>query len=248
MGTNHVVEMTDLPALILAGGLGTRLRGVLADRPKVLAPVAGRPFLSYLLDQLQAAGVRQVILCSGYGADQLEATLGTRHGSLALAYSREPEPLGTGGAIRLALPHVAAEAMLVLNGDSYVDCSLSDFMAWHWGRAFAGSLLLTRVPDAARFGTVEVDGQGAIRSFREKRGMAEPGWINAGIYLLSRRLVEKLPQGRAVSLEREAFPLWLTEGLGGYQRQAAFLDIGTPESLAQADAFFQRVGRAGARA
>jgi D-glycero-alpha-D-manno-heptose 1-phosphate guanylyltransferase len=230
-----------LPALILAGGLGTRLRGVLADRPKVLAPVAGRPFLSYLLDQVQAAGVRDVILCCGYLADQIEAMFGARHGALSLTYSRETEPLGTGGALRLALPGVQAEAMLVLNGDSYVDCPLADFVTWHRQHAFAGSLLLTRVPDAARFGTVAVREQGAVLSFKEKRGVPDPGWINAGVYLLARRLVERLPEGRAISLEHEAFGQWLSEGMGGYQLQAAFLDIGTPESLAQADEFFGRL-------
>jgi D-glycero-alpha-D-manno-heptose 1-phosphate guanylyltransferase len=228
-------------ALILAGGLGTRLRGVLADRPKVLAPVAGRPFLHYLLDQLQAAGVQNVVFCCGYRADQVEATFGGRHGSLSLTYSRETQPLGTAGAVRLALTHVAGESLLVLNGDSYVDCPLGDFMAWHLERAFAGSLLLTRVADAARFGTVTVDEKGAIRSFQEKRGVPEPGWINGGIYLLSRRLIEQLPLGQPMSLEHDAFGRWLTEGLGGYQREAAFLDIGTPESLAQADEFFQRL-------
>jgi NDP-sugar pyrophosphorylase family protein len=229
----------DIPALILAGGMGTRLRGVLDDRPKVLAPIAGRPFLSYLLDQLEAAGIRRAVLCSGYRAEQLEVALGGRHGRLELSYSREPEPLGTGGALRLALPRVAGDLVLALNGDSYLDCPLREFIAWHRQHGFAGSILLTRVADAGRFGTVAAAPGGAIQSFHEKRGVPEPGWINSGIYLLSRRLVEALPQGKAVSLEREAFPLWLAQGLGGYQHEAAFLDIGTPESLAQAEAFFQ---------
>jgi D-glycero-alpha-D-manno-heptose 1-phosphate guanylyltransferase len=101
------------------------------------------------------------------------------------------------------------------------------------------------VPDAARFGTVEVDEQERVRSFREKRGTPEPGWINAGVYILARRLVASLPEGQAVSLEQEAFPQWLTDGLGGYRRQAAFLDIGTPESLAQAEQFFTDLRRSG---
>jgi NDP-sugar pyrophosphorylase family protein len=229
----------DIPALILAGGLGTRLRGVLADRPKVLAPIAGRPFLSYLLDQLEAAGVRRVVLCSGHQGDQLETAFGGRYRRLVLSYSRESEPLGTGGALRLAVPSVSGDWLLALNGDSYVDCPLQEFSAWHQQHAFAGSILLTRVADAGRFGTVTVAAGGAIQSFQEKRGLPEPGWINGGIYLLSRRLVAALPQGRAVSLEREAFPAWLAEGLGGYQRTAPFLDIGTPESLARAEAFLK---------
>ncbi|MCI0455432.1 MAG: nucleotidyltransferase family protein [Gemmataceae bacterium] len=232
--------MIDIPALILVGGLGTRLRSVLPDRPKALAPVAGRPFLSYLFDQLQAAGLRRAVLCTGYQAHQVEATFGPRYGALVLTYSREEAPLGTGGALRLALPKLDAEEALVLNGDSYVDYPLAEFHAWHREHGFAGSLLLTWTEDTARFGTVEVDAAGRIRAFREKQGLARPGWINAGIYLLARRLLEALPAGRPVSLEREAFPAWLAGGLGGPVRRAAFLDVGTPESLAQAEAFLAK--------
>ena len=112
--------MVDVPALILAGGLGTRLEGVVTGIPKVLAPVCGRPFLSYLLDQLQAAGVREVVLCTGYRADQVFETFGTRYEELSLRYSSESRPLGTAGAIRQAVGLVGAERFLVLNGDSYV--------------------------------------------------------------------------------------------------------------------------------
>jgi NDP-sugar pyrophosphorylase family protein len=233
--------MIDIPALILVGGLGTRLRSVLPDRPKALAPVAGRPFLSFLFDQLQAAGVRRAVLCTGYRAHQVEETFGSRYGDLALSYSHEETPLGTGGALRLALPRLDAELALVLNGDSYVDCSLAEFHAWHREHGFAGSLVLTWVEDAARFGTVDVGATGRIQAFREKQGLSRPGWINAGIYLLPRQLLEALPADRRVSLEREAFPAWLLGGLGGCARRAAFLDVGTPESLAQAEAFLAGV-------
>jgi NDP-sugar pyrophosphorylase family protein len=233
--------MTDIPALILAGGLGTRLRGVLADRPKVLAPVAGRPFVSYLLEQLDAAGVSRVMLCTGYRGDEVERTFGARYGSLALTYSREEAPRGTAGALRLALPQVAGSLLLALNGDSYVACPLAEFIAWHRERRGAGSLLLTSVADVARFGSVEVDANGVVQSFREKRAAAGHGWINAGVYLLERRLLESIPPDRPVSLEQEMLPQWLTEGLGGYARELPFLDIGTPESLAAAEAFLQRV-------
>jgi NDP-sugar pyrophosphorylase family protein len=233
--------MINIPALILVGGLGTRLRSVLPDRPKALAPVAGRPFLAFLLDQLQAAGVRRVVLCTGYQAHQVEETFGSRYRDLSLAYSREEMPLGTGGALRLALPLLDAEHALVLNGDSYVDLPLGEFHTWHREHGFAGSLLLTWVEDAARFGTVETDASGRIQAFREKQGLSRPGWINAGVYLLARAHLEELPAGRPVSLEREAFPAWLAEGLGGYTRRAAFLDVGTPESLAQAETFLAGV-------
>lgn len=227
----------DVPALILVGGLGTRLRSVLNDRPKPLAPVGGRPFVTFLLDQLQAAGCRRVTLCTGYRSQQVAEAIGSRFGSLEVTYSVEPEPLGTGGAVRLAMSQAPGELFLVMNGDSYVNCSLGEFFEWHRAHGCPGSLVLTRVADAGRFGTVEVDEAGRIQSFREKEGLSRPGWINAGVYLLPRRWVEALPAG-PMSLERDGFPVWLRDGLGGFAREAAFLDVGTPETLAQAEAFF----------
>ena len=117
-------DISNIEAAILAGGLGTRLRSVVPDRPKVLAEIGGRPFIEILLDQVAAAGIRTAVLCTGYLGDQIEARLGTRRGPLALRYSREVEPLGTGGALRLALPMLASDTVLVLNGDSYCDADL----------------------------------------------------------------------------------------------------------------------------
>ena len=236
--------MIDIPALILAGGMGTRRRGVLPDTPKVLAPVAGRPFLAHLLDWLVDGGVRDVILCTGYRAEQLTHEFGARYRDMYLYYSWEPQPLGTGGALRRALGLTHAETVLALNSDCFVSCDLAAFLGWHQAHGFAGSLVLAEVEDASRFGTVRVHESGAIASFEEKRGRAEPGWINGGVYLLSRRLLESMPEGQPVSIEREGFPAWLSSGLGGYQSSGAFLDIGTPESLARAEAFLAGVGTA----
>jgi NDP-sugar pyrophosphorylase family protein len=209
----------------------------MANRPKVLAPIGGRPFLSYLFDQLENAGVSRVVLCTGHLAEQIEETFGPRYGRLALSYSREQQPLGTGGALRQALGMVVGDLLMVLNGDSYTACPLAAFLTWHRRHCFPGSLVLTWVEDASRFGTIEVGAGDAIASFHEKQGLPRPGWINAGIYLLSRKLIEALPVGKPVSLEREAFPDWMASGLGGYALRAPFLDIGTPDSLARAETF-----------
>ncbi len=229
--------MEEITALILAGGLGTRLRGVLPDTPKVLAPVLGRPFLAHLLDALDAAGIREVVLCTGYKAEQVEQAFGLKYKKLTIHYSREDEPLGTGGALRQAALAGQRQQFLALNGDSFVAVDLPKFVAWHQARGWAGSLVLTRVPDAGRFGTVRSEEDGRILSFDEKQGRAEPGWINAGIYLLTRDLLSSLPATGAVSIERDAFPHWIERGLGGFRVEAPFLDIGTPETLAQAEAF-----------
>jgi NDP-sugar pyrophosphorylase family protein len=231
-----------IPALILAGGLGTRLRGVLPDTPKVLAPVAGRPFLAHLLDALAACCCRHVTLCTGYKAEQIEAAFGTSYKTMAIRYSREEQPLGTGGALRQAAAAQPGEWFLAMNGDSYVHCDLEDFTDWSLAAGFAGSLVLTRVEDAGRFGTVTADDSGRIVGFEEKRGLAEPGWINAGVYMLARERLLSLPERGPVSLEREGFPQWLGR-LGGYRAPGPFLDIGTPESLSQAEAFLTSLRR-----
>jgi phosphoheptose isomerase len=232
--------------VVLAGGLGTRLRSVLSDRPKCLAEVGGRPFLRILLDQMAAAGVSRIVLCTGHLGDQVRAAIGNTHCGIPVVYRWEDRPLGTGGALRQALADSSEDLFLVANGDSYVAADLAVFQHLHQEGGLAGSLLLVHVADCARFGTVDIAADGRIRGFAEKRGVAEPGWINAGIYLLSRPLLESLPATTPLSLEREVFPLWLEGGLGSYAVRAPFLDIGTPESLAAAGPFFAalRGGRA----
>lgn len=234
--------MNEMPtAVVLAGGLGTRLHAVAGDRPKVLVPVGRRPFLSYLLDQVSAAGIHDVVLCTGYMDQRIQQAIGSTYGQLSVCYSHEAEPLGTAGALRLALERVDDDTWLVMNGDSYVDADLNAFLAWHRERKFTASLVLTRVENAARYGTVQVGKDGAISGFDEKRG-ATPAWINAGVYLISRRLIESLPSGKTLSIERDVFPRWIGNGLGGFRTRSAFLDVGTPESYAQAETFFANLG------
>jgi NDP-sugar pyrophosphorylase family protein len=217
--------------------MGTRLRASVADRPKVLAEVCGRPFLAHLLDQLAVAGVRDVVLCTGYMGEQVEAAFGGQHGPLRLRYSRESEPLGTGGALALAAPLVGSDPALVLNGDSYCDADLVAFGVRHAELGAEGTVLLKHMPDAGRYGRVELGAGDAVEAFREKSSSA-PGWINAGLYLLSPRVLDSIPTGRAVSLERDILPDWISRGLFGHQTDGRFIDIGTPESYAEAERFF----------
>ncbi|MBI3895984.1 MAG: D-glycero-beta-D-manno-heptose 1,7-bisphosphate 7-phosphatase [Acidobacteria bacterium] len=238
-----------LAAAILVGGLGTRLSSVLAGSPKVLAPVRGRPFLAYLFDQLEAAGFQRVVLCTGYLGEQVQLAFGDRYRGLNLTYSQEKEPLGTGGALRLAFSTLDSDPFLVMNGDSYCDADLDQFVEWHQTHPGENTLLVTYVPDTRRFGRVRLDPAGQILSFEEKH--ADPpegnhpgvmdetlgGWINAGIYLLSRRFLSSIPSNRPVSLERDIFPAWVGRGLRAYQVRIPFLDIGIPESYAAASSF-----------
>jgi NDP-sugar pyrophosphorylase family protein len=232
------VTLQHTTAAILAGGFGTRLRPVLSDRPKTLAPVRGRPFIAFLLEQLLTSGIPRVVLCTGFMGDVVQATLGERFGPLPLDYSQETAALGTGGALRLALPQLDSEHVLVMNGDSFCDVNLASFWALHVERQAAATLLLTEVPDTGRYGQVETDSDGAVQRFREKEPGLGPGWINAGVYLLRRSVVEAIPEGRAVSLERDVFPALIGRGLYAYSGGGRFLDIGTPESYEQAVHFF----------
>jgi histidinol-phosphate phosphatase family protein len=238
-----LMRSTDLTtAMILAGGVGSRLRSVVSDRPKVLASIHGRPFLAYLLDVLDRAGVREVVLCTGYMAEFVEETLGTRFGRMRLVYSRESTPLGTGGAIRAALGRVDAKSLLIFNGDSFCEADLASMAAVHCARRAKATILLTEVPDTARFGRVWIDDDGQLLTFEEKGAHAGPGWINAGVYFVQRELLESIPAGHAVSLERDVFPSWIGRGLYGHPVHGRFLDIGTPESFAEAEAFFNVSG------
>lgn len=232
-------ELADATAAILAGGLGTRLRSRIADRPKVLALVHGRPYLSYLLEQLAGAGLRTVVLLTGYLAEQVQATFGDSYAGMRLAYSSEPSPLGTAGALRRALPFLSSSTILLLNGDSYCAASLPEFWEFHQRQAADFSLVLIRQEDCSRFGRVQVTPEGRVVCFEEKAQAGGAGWINAGIYLIQRKLIEELPADRPLSLERDFFPDWVgRKRFCGFARTGRFLDIGTPESYAQTETFF----------
>jgi len=226
-------------AAILSGGLGTRLRSVVNDRPKVMAPVAGRPFLTYLLDQLADAGIERVVLCTGYLAANVLDELGSGYRGMRLVHSVEETPLGTGGALGKAAPLFSGETLLVLNGDSYCQCDLADFARGFAASGACAGMVLNRVPDVARFGAVVTDGASRVVEFVEKGDRQGPGWINAGIYLLPTALLEEIGGERTVSLEREIFPTLLERGLHGHRCHGAFIDIGVPEEYRRAQTFFQ---------
>ncbi|MFB2936494.1 nucleotidyltransferase family protein [Aerosakkonemataceae cyanobacterium BLCC-F154] len=231
-------DLAGVTATILAGGLGTRLRSVVVDRPKTLAKIGDRPFLTYLLEKLAATEIKNVVLCIGYLGEQIETIFGNSYKSLNLFYSQETSPLGTGGALRLALPLVKSDSILVMNGDSFCDASLSDFFSDYCQQKAEVSLLLTQVSDTSRYGQVKLDTNGKLISFAEKANSSGSGWINAGIYLIKRQKVQEIPENRFVSLEKEMFPTWIESGIYGYQASGRFIDIGTPESYAQAENFF----------
>jgi len=235
---SKTVKLSDITAVILAGGLGTRLRPAVFDKPKVLAEVCGRPFLSYLLDQLCRAGTREVILCTGYMGDMVQKIYGDTYKSLHLLYSLEDEPIDTGGAIRLATPLFKSDVVLVMNGDSYIDADIVSYVDWFFEKDRQASILLTRVSDTGRYGMVKAEKDESVLAFEEKGVARGSGWINAGVYLLKKSLIVSIPPGKVFSLERDFFPSLVRKGLLGYQCKGSFIDIGTPESYATAEKFF----------
>jgi D-glycero-alpha-D-manno-heptose 1-phosphate guanylyltransferase len=233
----------DVTAFILAGGLGTRLRSVLPDTPKAMAPIAGAPFLNHLLDKLVLSGITRTILCTGHLAGQIEGAIGGTYRGMEMAYSREDRPMGTGGAVRLALPFLETSRALVLNGDSFCDFDAAAHLARHESAKAQGTLVLARVDDCSRYGSVTLGADDSVSRFQEKGALKGGGWINAGVYLLERSVLQAIPAGREVSLERETFPGLVGNGLYGFRMEAGgFIDIGTPDSYAQAQEFFQSRG------
>ncbi len=175
-------------AIVLAGGFGTRLSHVVSDLPKPMAPVAGRPFLEYLLDDLLRQGIRHVVLSTGHLHEKIESHFGTHYRSLALSYAYEAVPLGTGGGILNALRHCHEETVAVLNGDTLFRIDLARLAAFHGERHALLSLALRQVDDTARYGRVQITAVGRIEAFLEKAATQGPGLINGGIYLLSQQL------------------------------------------------------------
>lgn len=236
------MPLTNTDAVILAGGLGTRLRSVVADRPKVLAPIGDRPFLDYQFNWLASFGVRRVVMAIGHLAGQVQTYVQSRgFPGLQVITSVESKPLGTGGAIRSVLPYIESETALVINGDSFTDADLGSFQTFHTSVSARLSLLLTKTPAPQRFGSVDTDNSGQVVRFREKaESQATDQYINAGVYLMDRSIIADIPQDTNVSVERDVFPRMCGQGLWAMKGEFPFIDIGTPESYEEAETFLSR--------
>src|SRR5437773_8729114 len=228
------VPSSAVRAFVLCGGPGTRLRPVLADRPKSMALIAGTPFLQLLLDRLRSQGVNDVILGTGYMAEKIESYFGSGNKrAMRIRYSREHEPLGTGGALKLAEP-IISDPVLVLNGDSYVEWSLVPMLELFKAKDADLVLVLQAVADVTRYGSVALDQGGRVTQYVEKGATAGAGLINAGVYLIRKQIVAELPAGTAISLERDVFPRLLGRRVYGLVSTGLFIDIGIPDDLKRA--------------
>ncbi len=224
-------------AIALVGGFGTRLRPLTLDRPKPILPIAGRPFLAHLVERLARAGVARVVLSCGFRPDAISAELGDEWAGIPIDYHVEPEPLGTAGAIRFAaLAAGVDEPFLALNGDVLATFEPADLVGFHRSRNAKATIALTPVEEPSRYGLVLADGTGEVASFLEKPGdselesVAEPFLINAGSYVLDPVVLDAIPAGRSVSIEREVFPSLIGLGLYAWEAPGYWNDIGTPQS------------------
>ncbi|MFH0824197.1 MAG: nucleotidyltransferase family protein [Pseudomonadota bacterium] len=225
--------------LILVGGLGTRLRSVVSDRPKPMALVEGMPFLEVLIRSLVRKGLGDFVLLTGHMADMIERHFDERPIEGAMVrFSKEDAPLGTGGAVRNAL-EFAGDPSLLVNGDTFFDADVAALHEFHLKTGADATLSLTMVDDASRYGSVATGATGMVLGFREKsQAGSGPGLINAGVSMLSLRFIETLPSGRAFSMEQEIFPGFAGTGkMFGLVQDGAFFDIGTPESYREFGAF-----------
>jgi len=220
--------------LVLAGGKGTRLAAAVPNRPKVLAPVGDHPFLDIFLERLHGHGLRRVALLLGVYHQQVLDHLrgaGVVPAGMEIATVVEDQPLGTAGALRLAAAFCGS-TFLVANGDTYLDLDAPSLWAEHQRTGALVTLAGVRVPDAGRYGGLEVDGEGRLRAFREKDPAGGPGLISGGVYVMEPALLDWIPSGRGVSLEQEVFPALIAGGrrLQVVPQSGRFFDIGTEAS------------------
>lgn len=217
-------------AVILAGGMGTRLHPITQDStPKVLAEVRGKPFIHWLLRHLQHQGINKVIMAVHHLADQVQTFIGDNFNGMEISYSFETIPLGTGGATRMAIEQSDSSRIWVFNGDTWFPVNLKSMLSRHGQSGNQITIALKKLYDFNRYGSITMDNKGRITGFREKQTIKE-GYINGGIYLMETEVLKSFATGTRFSLEHDLFEQRIGDlKLGGYKSKARFIDIGQPE-------------------
>jgi NDP-sugar pyrophosphorylase family protein len=214
--------------VILCGGLGTRLKKVVSDRPKAMAEINNRPFLDLLINHIAKFGFHRFILCTGYKADNIVYYYANKKNAFAIEISNETKPLGTGGALKNAERLIKSDPFLVLNGDSFCDADLSGFLQFHFRNKSILSIIVAKTGNTRDYGTIRMDAGGRIVQFSEKTNQGKTAFINAGIYLFSEKALSLISAGMEFSLEYDLFPTLTGKAFYGYMSESEVLDIGTP--------------------
>ncbi len=222
-----------MQAIVLAGGLGTRLRDAVSDLPKPMAPINGKPFLDYLLNYLRSYKVSRVVLATGYMQDKFSEHYGDKFNGIEISYSVETEPLGTGGAIQQALQQITSETALILNGDTFFEVDLAGLATAHAETHADLLLALKPMKDFSRYGIVKFDGS-RITSFEEKRPV-DAGYINGGAYMANRTLFDGFELPRKFSFEEDFLKPFTSDlNMHCMISDSYFIDIGIPEDYHRA--------------
>lgn len=234
-----VSEKINIPVLILAGGLGTRLRHLIPDLPKPMAPVADKPFLYYILNQLHTYGVKDIYLSIGYQSAKIKDYFKSTFYSSHIHYVEEKNPLGTGGAIAHALKQINTENILIINGDTFLNIDITDFESFHNKNKSPLSIALKYVTQSNRYGFVNIKDE-VITGFSEKSQTLKDGWINAGIYLLNKKyFFDNIPDKEVFSFEKDFLEEVCAHGIiKGFVANKYFIDIGIPEDYYRAQSDF----------
>ncbi len=224
-----------MEAIVLAGGFGTRLRTVVSELPKSMAPVAGRPFLEHLFDYLILQGVRRVVLSVGYKHELIEGHFGGKYRSMEVQYAVENEPLGTGGGMRLALWKIEGPRTLVMNGDSLFRFDYRELVEFHLKKKADATLALRKLDDTARYGRVTLNRARRITGFSEKGAETGPGYINGGVYVIEKLYMMEPHFRGKFSLERDCFETYCSQDrFFGFTTGGYFRDIGVPDDFEKA--------------
>lgn len=230
-----------MEAIILAGGKGTRLKSLLPDVPKPLAPVLNRPFLHHVMSYWCKQGITRFVVSTGYKKEYFPFLLGNSHQACPIVYSVENDPLGTGGGLLKALRHIEGEFLLVLNGDTIFEALLPEIQFWMRRRDSDAVFVLRELHNTSRFGVVELDEDGWIKSFSAS-SQNQTAYINGGVYLFKKSALQAIAETwdeQFISLENDIFPrLVEAQKIYGFVSDARFLDIGVPEDYMKAEEFF----------
>ncbi len=238
-------DLAQIDTLILCGGLGNRLRSTIGETQKVMAEINGRPFLDLLIQHLKEQGLRRVILGTGYRSQAVEEYYQQHNPGLTIEFSREAEPLGTGGAVKNAEHFILSDPFFVLNGDSFCPVDYSRLLDVHCSQKARITIVIRRVEDAKDYGSVRLDADRRIVRFDEKKNQAGARMVNAGIYCFNRDVLSLMTWGNNFSLERDLFPSLKKGDLAGHVTEADFYDIGTPERFSRAQQILRKGGVSG---
>lgn len=226
-------DVRNIDVVILCGGKGERLKVISGDLPKAMVRIAGKPFIDFLLEYLRGQGLRRMILSVGYGREKIRKhCLASGH---KVEFSEEEMPLGTGGAVKKAEPMIRSSSFMVVNGDSICPIDLRRFYAFHAQKGGILSFALVKPQSGEDYGVIEMDRNGKIENFREKKECGKGMFVNGGIYCMRRDIFGHMPREGSFSLEHDFFPGILPFGCYGFPSEADLIDIGTPERYSAAE-------------